>query len=135
MAGMDWITSIVEERIRESQARGDFDNLPGRGKPLPPDELASVPEELRVGYRLLKNAGAIPPELELRKEMVTLQDLLRCCQDKDERGRLEKRLSAVQLHYRSMMEQRGWPRTGAFEQYRERIETKLLAEDPANGKE
>lgn len=104
---MDWISSIVEERIREAEARGEFDNLPGRGKPLPPDELASVPEELRVGYRLLKNAGAIPPELELRKEMVTLGDLLRCCADEDERGRIKRKLSAVQLQYRTMMEQRG----------------------------
>lgn len=131
---MDWITSIVEERIREAQARGDFDNLPGRGKPLPPDELASVPEELRVGYRLLKNAGAIPPQLELRKEMITLGDLLSCCEDEDERSRLRKKLSAVQLQYRTMMEQRGWSRTAAFEQYREQIQNKLIAEDSTDGR-
>lgn len=126
---MDWITSIVEERIREAQARGSFDHLPGHGKPLPPDELASVPEELRVGYRLLKNAGAIPPELELRKEMVTLEDLLRSCTDDAERGRLREKLSATQLQYRTMMEQRGWRQTAAFEQYRDRIENKLLSDD------
>ncbi|CAM3815907.1 DUF1992 domain-containing protein [Cohnella lubricantis] len=126
---MDWISSIVEERIREAQARGDFDHLPGRGKPLPPDELASVPDALRIGYRLLKNAGAIPPELELRKEMVTIEDLLRCCTDDGERGRLREKLNEVQLQYRSMMEQRGWHQTAVFEQYREQIEKKLLSDD------
>ena len=129
---MDWIRSIADERIREAQAKGEFDDLPGKGKPLPPDELASVPEELRMGYRLLKNAGAIPPELELRKEMTTLEDLLRCCRDDSERERLREKLTASELRYRSLMEQRGWQLTGAYEQYRERMENKIF-EKRANG--
>ncbi|GIO11915.1 DUF1992 domain-containing protein [Cohnella xylanilytica] len=123
---MDWIRSIADERIREAQAKGEFDDLPGKGKPLPPDELASVPEELRMGYRLLKNAGAIPPELELRKEMTTLEDLLRCCRDDSERERLREKLTASELRYRSLMEQRGWQLSGAYEQYRERMESKIF---------
>lgn len=44
-------------------ARGEFDNLPGAGQPLALDEDPLLPEELRLAYRLLKNAGYLPPEL------------------------------------------------------------------------
>lgn len=47
---MDWASSIANEKIREAQLRGEFDNLPGAGKPLPEDELRGVPEELRIGF-------------------------------------------------------------------------------------
>ncbi len=53
---------IAEERIKETQGKGAFDNLPGRGKPLDPDDGANVPEELRMAWRVLKNAGCLPPE-------------------------------------------------------------------------
>lgn len=129
---MDWVSSIANERIREAQAAGEFDDLPGKGKPLPPDELASVPEDLRVGYRLLKNAGAIPPELELRKEMTTLEDLLRCCRDDGERKRIREKLTAAQLQYRTMMERRGWSVSPAVHAYREQIERKLLGDEGTN---
>ena len=73
---MDALTQLAEQRIREAIARGELDDLPGKGRPLQLDDLARVPEELRAGYTLLKSAGCLPEELELRKEMVTLRDLL-----------------------------------------------------------
>lgn len=57
------LDALVERRIRAAMARGEFDNLPGAGRPLALDDDALVPEELRTAYRLLKNAGAVPPEL------------------------------------------------------------------------
>lgn len=130
---MDWFASIADEKIREAQAKGEFDDLPGKGKPLPPDELEGVPDELRVGYRLLKNAGALPPELQLRKEMVTLEDLLRCCRDEGERGRMKEKLTATRLQYRAMVEQRGWSSIGAYEQYRGQLEQKLFGGESGTG--
>jgi hypothetical protein len=53
---------IAEERIREAQQAGAFDNLPGKGKPLELEDLSWVPEELRIGYLVLKNAHVLPPE-------------------------------------------------------------------------
>ncbi|MBB6731650.1 DnaJ family domain-containing protein [Cohnella zeiphila] len=126
---MDWRWSLADEKIREAIAKGEFDDVSGKGKPLPPDELEGVPDELRVGFKLLRNAGAIPPELELRKEMLAIGDLLACCRDEDERGRLRQRLSLVQFRYRSLMEQRGWSGEGAFEDYRGAIEDRLLGAD------
>src|SRR5512143_2347885 len=76
---------IAEQRIREAIERGEFDRLPGAGQPLKLEDDAMIPPELRVAYKILKNAGCLPPELELRKEIVTLRDLLRVVEDDAER--------------------------------------------------
>ena len=61
----------------DAQQRGVFDNLPGRGKPIPSHDLRAVPEDLRLAYHILKNAHILPPEAALHKEIHQLQDLLR----------------------------------------------------------
>ena len=66
--------SIAEERIAEAIRRGDFDNLPGAGKPLEFDDDLLVPIEIRVANRILKNAGFVPPEVTERTEISK-----RCC--------------------------------------------------------
>lgn len=68
---------VVEERILEAQRAGAFDNLSGKGKPLELDDQSWVPEDLRVGYHVLKNAHVLPPEAELLKEIHSLEDLLK----------------------------------------------------------
>ncbi|MCA0755427.1 DUF1992 domain-containing protein [Paenibacillus sp. N4] len=120
---MDILRMIAEERIREAERRGEFANLPGAGKPLPPDDMDNVPEELRVGYKLLKNAGMLPEEMQLRKEMITLGDLISACQSDAERTKLQRELSAKKLRYR------GWPASGAFADYERQIQNKLLETD------
>ncbi|MBD2870356.1 DnaJ family domain-containing protein [Paenibacillus arenilitoris] len=126
---MDFLRMIAEERIREAARRGEFDNLPGAGKPLPPDEMDGVPEELRVSYKLLKNAGMIPEEMQLRKEMITLGDLISACQDDAERAKLRRELSAKKLRYQSLMADRGWPASGAFADYERQIQQKLFEKE------
>ncbi|MEE4411917.1 MULTISPECIES: DUF1992 domain-containing protein [unclassified Serratia (in: enterobacteria)] len=66
----------AERHIRDAQAKGELDNLPGRGQPLKLDDDSAVPAELRSGFRLLKNAGYLPAELEDRKEALTVARLL-----------------------------------------------------------
>jgi hypothetical protein len=83
---------IAEERIREAQRAGAFDNLPGKGKPLELEDLSWVPEELRIGYHILKNAHVLPPEAELRKDIHTLEDLLKHVEGEGERRALAKSL-------------------------------------------
>ena len=60
---------IVEERIKMAQREGEFDDLPGAGKPLVFDGGANVPEDLRIAYKMLKNADCLPPEIELKNEI------------------------------------------------------------------
>ena len=55
---------LAEQRIAEAIAKGELDELPGEGRPLDLDDDALVPEELRLAYRILKNAGIAPPEVK-----------------------------------------------------------------------
>lgn len=84
---------MAEAKIREAQARGEFDDLPGAGAPLHLDDDALVPEELRVAYRLLRNAGFVPPELEAHRDIRELDRLLELAEERDERARLIARVN------------------------------------------
>lgn len=87
------IDRLAETRIAEAIARGELDNLPGAGKPLAFDDDNHVPPELRAAYRLLKNAGFVPPEVELRHEIGRAEDLLAAAQTQGERGKAARRLN------------------------------------------
>ena len=73
---MSIIDDMAEKYIAESLAKGELINLQGQGKPLIIDDDSQVPVHLRAGYRILKNAGFLPPELEDRKQALALVDLL-----------------------------------------------------------
>ena len=103
---MSPLEKVAEARIRDAIARGDFDDLAGKGRPLRLDDLSGVPEDLRSGYILLKNAGVLPEEMELRKEMVTLEALIEACADPDERVRLRKDLNWKMVRFRLLTERR-----------------------------
>lgn len=91
----------AERHILDAQQKGEFDNLPGNGEPLLLDDDSHVPAELRAGYRLLKNAGCLPPELEYRKEAVMLIDLLNSVQhEHPDFQQLHRRLSLLEMKLR-----------------------------------
>lgn len=91
----------AERHILDAQKKGEFDDLPGSGEPLSLDDDSHVPPELRAGYRLLKNAGCLPPELEYRKEAVALADLLQSVEQTDPHYQeLQRRLSLLELKLR-----------------------------------
>ncbi len=100
------IELVAERKIQEAMERGDFDNLRGKGKPLPPDGLDNVPPDLRMAYKILKNAGVIPEEVELRKNIVTLNDLIASCDDAVEGRSLRRELNEKQLRYNMLVERR-----------------------------
>ena len=87
---MSYFWRIAEERIKEAQRAGAFDNLPGKGKPLDLEDLSWVPEDLRIGYLVLKNAHVLPPEAQLLKDIHTIEDLLKHVEDEGERRALAK---------------------------------------------
>ena len=87
------IGKIAEKKIREAQEKGYFDNLAGRGEPLDLTEDACVPEELRLAYKILKNAGFTPPELTLKKEIIQVEDMLASIKDEKEKYRQIKKLN------------------------------------------
>ena len=67
---------LVEQRLEEAVSRGELANLPGEGQPLELDDDLLIPEELRAAYRLLKNAGFVPPEVETLNEISQLERLV-----------------------------------------------------------
>jgi hypothetical protein len=88
---------IVEERIRAAQKKGEFDNLPGSGKPLDLAADQGVAEELRLAYKILKNADCLPPEIELKKEIRQTEELLAGMGDTAEKYRMMKKLNFLIL--------------------------------------
>ncbi|MFA1644223.1 MAG: DUF1992 domain-containing protein [Enterobacteriaceae bacterium] len=88
----------AERHILEAQRKGELDNLPGSGAVLVMDDNSHVPPELRSAYRLLKNAGCLPPELEQRKEAVELLNLIHAVREDDPNyQRLAKRLALPEM--------------------------------------
>lgn len=60
-----------------------------------------MPPELRAGYRLLKNAGCLPPELEQRREAIHLMDILEGIRHDDPQYQeISRRLSLLELKQR-----------------------------------
>lgn len=92
--------AIAEQRIQEAQKRGEFENLPGTGRPLHLEDMSNVPQELRMAYTILRNANCLPPELEDRKDIQKLADLLENCDDERERVRQMERLRFLILRTR-----------------------------------
>lgn len=84
---------IVEERIRKAQKKGEFKNLEGSGKPLDLLEDQMVAEELRLAYKILKNADCLPPEIELKKEIQQTEALLSGMGETAEKFRTMKKLN------------------------------------------
>ena len=87
------LDKIADEKIREAIERGEFDDLPGKGRPLNLEDDSHLPQDLRLAYKILKNADCLPPELELRKEIRTTEALLAGIQDTQEKYRQMKKLN------------------------------------------
>ena len=95
---MDLLDRLAEENIRKGVEAGEFDDLPGAGQPLNLDDDSMVPPELRAGYRMLKNAGYLPPELELKREVQSVEALLAASEpDSEAYSRAQRRLRWLQM--------------------------------------
>ncbi|MEJ2380144.1 MAG: DUF1992 domain-containing protein [Gammaproteobacteria bacterium] len=86
------LDQLAEKHITEAQQRGELDGLAGEGKPLRFDDEAIVAPELRAAYRLLKNAGYVPPAVQLRREIADAEMLLSEARGVEARGAASKRL-------------------------------------------
>lgn len=87
------LDTLAERQISEAAARGEFDGLPGAGAPLPPEDNELVPEELRAAYRILKNAGCLPGELQASAELREIETLLAQAGSGEQRRNLLARMN------------------------------------------
>jgi len=90
---MNIFSYIAEQRIREAYEKGEFDNLPGYGKPIDNSNYFSVPAEERIAVHIMKNAGIVPEEIRLRKRIYELKQLVKCSADRKERDSLMKEIA------------------------------------------
>ena len=87
---------LVEQRLEEAVSRGELANLPGEGRPLELDDDSLIPEDLRGAYRILRNAGFVPPEVEALTEISQLEDLVsRGSEDAAARAKAVRKLALL----------------------------------------
>jgi hypothetical protein len=103
---MSIFSRIAEAKIQDGIERGDFDGLPGRGRPLQLEDMSHVPPHLRLGYKVLRNAGVVPPEVELRREVYRLDRQIAETRDPEALAELRRRRRDSDLSLAIMMERR-----------------------------
>lgn len=90
---MSIFQKIVEKRIKKAKEEGVFDDLPGQGEPLSIEDDSHISEDLRMVHKILKNADCLPPELQLRKEIRQMEDMLENIPDEKEKYRQIKKIN------------------------------------------
>lgn len=117
---------LAEERIREAIERGELDDLPGKGEPLCLEDDSHLAPELRLAYKVLKNAGFTPPELDLRKEICQAEDLLVGAPDEKTRYQAMKRLNYLTMKLGTLR-----PGSALLDEHRyaERVVDRLIKPD------
>ena len=121
---MSIFATIAERRILEAIQEGLFDDLSLKGRPIAHEDLSAVPEELRMGYKILKNAGYLPEELQLKEEIITLQEMIRSSTDPDKVKDVRSKLTLRQLQLEMLMEKRG--KNLAWQDYEQQIQNRLI---------
>lgn len=91
------IYSSVEAQIREAIERGDFDNLPNKGKPLDLSEWEKTPPHLRLSHTILKNAGYSPREVHTKKEIAELREMIENEPESERKKRLIQKMNALSI--------------------------------------
>ncbi len=120
---------IAERRIQEAIKDGLLDDLAMKGQPIPHEDLSAVPEELRMGYKILKNAGYLPEELQLQQNILSIKDMLQACTDLEGRSEARQKLTLRQLQLDMLMEKKG--RSLASREYQDKLEARLLRKTKA----
>ncbi|WP_170006455.1 DnaJ family domain-containing protein [Bacillus fonticola] len=116
----------IEDVIRKAYKDGDFNNLPGQGKPLPKDEAAHLPEELRMAYRVLKNSGFTPEKDALQQELTSLNDLMRSATDPDKQEELQGEINKRLLQWnRLLSERKEMTNSGVFKKYEQKARVQI----------
>ncbi len=100
---MSW-EKLVEQKIQEAMAAGEFDDLPGKGKPLDLSAYFATPEEVRVSNSILRNAGIVPEEVQLLGEIAKLKESLEGCADDGRRKEISRKIDELTLKYNLLRE-------------------------------
>ena len=94
----------VEAILKEAIERGEFDDLPGKGRPIDLTAYFETPEEVRAAYSILKNAGMLPREVELLREIAELKQTLAAAREAGLQKQIRRQIEQKQLEFSLMME-------------------------------
>lgn len=95
----------IGRALAESEAKGELRSAPNFGKPLNlGDGYAETPEELRMGFKILKDAGFVPPEVELMREIENLTRTIDSATDTQEIFQMKAQLAQMQQKLAMSME-------------------------------
>ncbi len=112
---------MTDEKIRKAYEDGEFENLPGYGMRLEFDDLSHVPPEMRMAYKMMKNAGMME-EQQVRTEIEYLEDLIEGARSDVEEARLNQRLTEKQLRLQQLIQKKKKDANSAvFKDYQNQI--------------
>ena len=95
---------LVEEKIKQAQERGEFNNLPGKGKPIDLSAYFETPEDVRLAQSVLKNGGFTSREVELLNEIAALKEILVGGVEEAQKQEIQKQIREKQIEFNIMME-------------------------------
>jgi DnaJ-like protein len=102
--------TIVEAIIKDALERGEFEDLPGKGKPIDLTAYFDTPEEVRLAHSILNNAGVAPREVDLLKEIAELKQILPALLDEKKKQEIQRQIEKKQVEFSLMLEQQRRPR-------------------------
>ncbi len=91
---MNVLADLAEQAILKAQRRGEFENLKGQGRPLDLESDPFMPEHLRMAYKMLKNAGYVPEEIQAQRE---IRSLIECLEQETDESRKMRQIQKVNL--------------------------------------
>jgi hypothetical protein len=91
------LQTIAERRIAQAIKDGTLKTDGWKNKPLPLDDDSFVPDDFKMAYKILKNSGYVPPEVETRKEIQRLEDLIAKTEDCHQRVKQMKKLNVLMM--------------------------------------
>lgn len=100
------IEKLVEQQIRRAIEAGEFDNLPGKGKPIDLRAYFETPEDLRMAYSILKSNNFVPEEVELLKEITALKKRLESAPGEQQQAQLRKEISQKTFAFNMLIDKR-----------------------------
>ncbi|MEP7100093.1 MAG: DUF1992 domain-containing protein [Burkholderiales bacterium] len=96
---MPTIDEQIAQSLRDAQRSGELQSAASWGKPLDlADGYAQTPEELRMAFKALKDAGFVPPEVETMKQIAALREVIETEPDAAQAEAMRRRISELQQH-------------------------------------
>jgi len=94
---MDCLTFIAEQKIAKAIQDGELKTSGWENRPLPLEDDHMVPDDLKMAYKILKNSGYLPPEIETRKEITRLEELIAKTEDEHQRVQQMRKLAVLRM--------------------------------------